>query len=293
MKKILITGVAGNLGRKIYNHLINKYEITGLDLSNNYCINKFIKCDLRFKNQLKIKLKNLKFDIIIHTAGIAHNFNKFSKEEIFESNFNATKNLVDLIGKNSKLIFFSTIGVYGDSILTNKILNEKTIINPLDFYSQSKMMSENYINNKIPNKIILRCAPIFSKDFMIDIKKRIFYNKFFYIIFGGGNQLHSFCHISNLLKVIDYLINNNVNRKTYNIVDDKIYKSKEIPRLINTNKSIRINFPLCFVKIICNLFLLFFLSKKKAILRVKFHKVLYDNLVNSSLLSDPNFKKKD
>ena len=64
-------------------------------MSNTYNFKNFIKCDLRQKDKLKSKLKNRKFDIVIHTAGLAHNFNNYSKEEIYESNFNATKNLMN------------------------------------------------------------------------------------------------------------------------------------------------------------------------------------------------------
>lgn len=290
MKTVLITGVSGLIGSKIYNLFHKDYNLFGLDMSNTYNFKNFIKCDLRQKDKLKSKLKNRKFDIVIHTAGLAHNFNNYSKEEIYESNFNATKNLIELIDKETYLIFLSTIGVYGKSILDNEIILESTAVSPIDDYSKSKLLAENFIKLIMKNSLILRCSPIFSDEFLVDIKKRVLYNNLFYVTFGG-NQLHNFCHISTFLNIIKYFLSTKPITKTFNVTDGNIYKSKEIPKLVKNTKSFRINLPLFFITLISKLYLIFFFSKKKLILKIKFHKVLCNNLVQSSLDYNPNIKK--
>ncbi len=290
MKTLLITGVSGFIGSKVYNLFHKDYNLYGLDMSNAYNFKNFIKCDLRQKDKLKSKLKNRKFDIIIHTAGLAHNFTKYSKKEIYESNFLATKNLIESIDKETYLIFLSTTGVYGKSILDNKIILESTPVDPIDDYSKSKVLAENLIKGLMKNSLILRCSPIFSDEFLVDIKKRVLYNNLFYITFGG-NQLHSFCHISKLLNILEYFVKTKSIAKTYNLNDGNTYKSKEIPKLFKNNKSFRINLPLFFVKLVSKFCLIFFFSKKKILLKIKFHKVLCNNLVDSSLYYNHDFKK--
>ena len=122
------------------------------------------------------------------------------------------------------------------------------------------------------------------------IKKRVLYNNLFYVTFGG-NQLHNFCHISNFLNIIKYFLSTKPITKTFNVTDGNIYKSKEIPKLVKNTKSFRINLPLFLIKLISKLYLIFFFSKKKLILKIKFHKVLCNNLVYSSLDCNPNNKK--
>lgn len=87
MKTLLITGVSGFIGSKVYNLFHKDYDLYGLDMSNAYNFKNFIKCDLRQKDKLKSKLKNRKFDIIIHTAGLAHNIIKYSKKKFMNQIF--------------------------------------------------------------------------------------------------------------------------------------------------------------------------------------------------------------
>ena len=82
---ILITGCAGFIGFHITNKLLsNKIKVVGIDSLDNYYPKfhkyrrlkilkknknfKFLKVDLKKFDQLKIKLKNLKIDHVIHLA---------------------------------------------------------------------------------------------------------------------------------------------------------------------------------------------------------------------------------
>ncbi len=284
MNSLLITGISGNIGYDIYKYFRKKFIITGLDLTNRYNIENFIECDISLNYELKKKLHNQNFDYVIHAAGIAHNFNSYSDKEIHDSNFIGTKNLVDILNHKSIFIFLSTVGVYGKSILNYKKINEKSKALPLDIYSKSKLMAEGYIKQKIIKYIILRCTPIYSEKLTADLKKRIFYNKFFHLNFGGGIQKHTFCSIKFFLMLLSKLIEFKIENVLFNVCESKLHQSCEISKLIDINsKSLRINLPLKLINSLTFIYLLLIKNEKKDILKLKFHKVLNNNIYESSI----------
>ena len=79
MKKILITGSEGFIGKKLIDYLIKKFKIFGVDKCNKTQDYKLYKYDLdKFINSNKVK--KLKFDYIIHLAA---NSNPYEKNQRF------------------------------------------------------------------------------------------------------------------------------------------------------------------------------------------------------------------
>ena len=96
MKKILIIGSSGSIGRYIYNNLNKqKYLIAGIEKKNNLNKNIFT---------FKEILKNNSFDIAIHAAGV--NPTKFSKKstQIYRENKIINNKCLEVIYKK-KLLF--------------------------------------------------------------------------------------------------------------------------------------------------------------------------------------------
>lgn len=136
MKNLLVTGNKGFIGNELIKKLDNsKYNIfdSGIQDGINYC-------------DLKSVLSLPKTDIIVHLAAKSFIPDSFKRpDEFYYNNFVSTLNILEKARlDNSKLIFFSTY-VYG----TPKYLpiDEIHPPNPLNPYTQSKLICENLIES--------------------------------------------------------------------------------------------------------------------------------------------------
>lgn len=167
MKKILITGAAGEIGLKILEYLVseNKYEITALDLKNKKNNQKLKKYQKKINlvygdvsDPVLIDALIKDHNYIIHLAGImpplcnlTHNLGK-------EIDYKGTQNLVRSISffnPQSVLIYPSSTTIY-EKKAQEISLNNKIKIESDDYYSQIKEKCENLIKENIKNYIIFR-----------------------------------------------------------------------------------------------------------------------------------------
>lgn len=126
MKKIIVTGATGLIGKKLVNSLIDKkYEVVvfSRDLQKAKLqlpkVKEFVEWDYKKPEKWKSSLE--KIDGVIHLAGVnlfARRWNKEFKKEILDSRQISTNNLVEAIkqctNKPKVLISASGIGFYGD-----------------------------------------------------------------------------------------------------------------------------------------------------------------------------------
>ena len=151
-EKILITGVAGFIGSKISQKLINNQniELFGVDdLSNGISKNvpkniNFIKLDLSRLNKFHLLPKNI--DKILHLAGQSSGEISFDNPVAdLNKNVTSTLNLLKFYDQNQlkKFIYASSMSVYGDNKFTK--FKELHDCSPLSCYGIGKLMSEKYI----------------------------------------------------------------------------------------------------------------------------------------------------
>lgn len=115
-EKVLVTGGSGFLGINLIRFLLKKnYDIVSLDIVEfDYpdCINKikWIKGDIRDKKIVNEVMKNI--DIVIHTAAALP---LYSKEDIFSTDIEGTRNVIDAASKNKvkRFVQVSSTAVYG------------------------------------------------------------------------------------------------------------------------------------------------------------------------------------
>ena len=218
MKKVLVTGAFGSIGKCVLKFLLSegKYDITALDLKNK----KNIKNSKKYDNRVNVVLgdindlslvENLVKDtnIIIHLASIMPPFSEFSKSlgELVE--YNGTENIIKAINYyNPKcyLIYGSTTSLY-DSSLSGSI-TEKIKVEELNNFSYNKYITENLIKKKLKNYTILRIPLVLN-----NIKKEPFmYNlRMNSLIKVSTNYDVSYAFVS----AIDHI--NELNKKIYNV----------------------------------------------------------------------------
>ena len=232
--KILITGVYGIVGSYLCENLKNEgiYVVgIGRRKSYNEC-DKYYSCDIINSESIEKAFKeNPDIEKVIHCAALAHNKgDDLSRERFMKVNYEGTKNLVDMCNKYLKLksfIFLSTISVYGERLKINEYKEYETL-KPKTPYAEAKRLSENYIRENLKgNYSILRLAPVYSKDFDRNIRKRTEIKGLGYTV-GNGMEKLSLCNIKNIFLAVDYLVKNEDGKNTYNIADKNPYTYREI-----------------------------------------------------------------
>lgn len=171
---VLVTGATGNLGMALISKLLADYNVVGCARGNFEVEGKFKdnnltfeKIDLASSKQVVELFSKYKFDQIVHlsAAMTRGNLNLEQAIEVFDSNVISTFNILSNIKTLDKLIFSSTLAVYG--IPKHYPVNEKDYLRPLDFYSKSKVACEELIKDFSTihrfKYIILRIPSIFSE----------------------------------------------------------------------------------------------------------------------------------
>lgn len=225
MKKVLITGITGNVGREIAHSLKGKYSILGTTRNTVFeSPFKTITCDLSNESQVN-QLLNDHSDIeyIIHCAALAHNKgNDLSEKAFTKNNFIPTKNLTNAANslKHFKsFIYISSISVYGEQ-MNKTIYLETDECFPESPYAKTKFESEQYLNQNAKfHYTALRLAPVYSETFLLNIDRRIRIRDVNYIV-GNGKAKLSMCSMKTILKVINHeLEKKKVTNEIYNVAD--------------------------------------------------------------------------
>jgi UDP-glucose 4-epimerase len=146
MKKILVTGSSGQLGKAIVALLKNKnYEVIGIDVIASSTTDKLI--DIR--DSKEVNKITLGLDAIIHTAAIhgKHYELNYPREEFLKTNIDGTFNLLNACVLNGieKFLYTSTTSIYGKSMVNEKQavwVDETLIPNPRDIYDITKLTAE-------------------------------------------------------------------------------------------------------------------------------------------------------
>jgi nucleoside-diphosphate-sugar epimerase len=138
MKKTLVTGATGFLGKYIVDDLSDKTIISTLSRTSG---------DYKLSLEFQIPNFNELFDTVIHTAGKAHSVPKTTDEEnsFFKVNVQGTVNLLKALERNvpKQFIFISSVAVYG--LYQGELINENAPLLANDPYGLSKIKAEQLV----------------------------------------------------------------------------------------------------------------------------------------------------
>ena len=150
--KILVTGGAGYIGSVTVKLLLdNGHIVTTIDnlhKGKRELIDKratFYKLDIINLPTLEKKLKDQKFDVIMHFAALKDAGESMLNPELYQDNIKGIMNLLKIAKKLKvkQFIFSSSAAVYGEP--KTKIINENHICDPSNFYGYTKLAGEHLL----------------------------------------------------------------------------------------------------------------------------------------------------
>ena len=220
--KIMITGVAGLLGSRLADFLIdNGHHVIGIDdMTGGYVdnINPDVDfCEVNIATDLD-KLDNIfsvsKPDYVYHLAAYAaEGLSPFIRGYNYTNNLVATANIVTQCIKYNvrRLIFTSTMAVYGHGMKDSTLFNESLPRAPIDPYGNAKAACE--IDIEIAGEqhgldwCIIRPHNVYGEGQNIWDKYRNvlgiwmyrIINKLPVLIYGNGQQTRAFSYIGDSL----------------------------------------------------------------------------------------------
>lgn len=226
MKKVLLTGVAGFIGSRIAQSLVNRgCLVTGIDnLKTGYLDNvpkavDFVLGDCADPNIFDHKLiADVAFDTIIHFAGQSSGEISFDDPvQDLGDNCVSTLNLLQFARKSlcKRFILASSMSVYGD--VQADLVSETHAVNPISMYAVGKLASEHYMRiyqRYDISSISLRLFNVYGpgqnmsnlRQGMVSIYLAQALSKGNIEVKGSANRFRDFVYIDDVTEVVDGLI---------------------------------------------------------------------------------------
>ena len=175
--KVLVTGVAGQLGHDVMNELAKRgYEGIGSDIAESYngiqdgtpvVSMPYVQMDITDKASVEKVLTEVNADAVIHCAAwtavdLAEDEDK--KDKVHAVNAEGTKNIAEVCKKlDSKMVYTSTDYVFNGQGEEPWQLDCKDY-QPLNVYGQSKLDGELAVSETLDKYFIVRIAWVFGKN---------------------------------------------------------------------------------------------------------------------------------
>ncbi|RSD26967.1 NAD-dependent epimerase/dehydratase family protein [Mesobacillus subterraneus] len=200
MKKILITGLNSYIGIKLKGWL-GKYP------------DQYIVDAVSVRNESWKGIDFSSYDVVFHAAGIAHVSTDPNMKELY---YKVNRDLTIEVAKKAKeegvsqFIFMSSIIVYGDSTVSERVINQFTEPSPSNFYGDSKLQAEKgiaLIESSEFKVAIIRPPMIYGKDSKGNYPKLSKAARTL-PVFPDMDNKRSMLHIDNLCEFIRLIIDN-------------------------------------------------------------------------------------
>jgi len=219
VKKVLVTGGAGFIGRHLADHLVRHggYEVTVIDNESlgerrhlDLTTVRFLEGDLRSRDDLRTALDGQ--DSVVHLAADTRVMDSIENPtHNFENNVAGTFNLLELcreLGVN-RIVAASTGGaIVGD---VTPPVHERMAAHPTSPYGASKLMLEGYLSAYSAAYGMRGCALRFSNIYgprsfhkgsvVAHFSKQILSGQPL-VVYGDGSQARDFLYVGDLVEGI-------------------------------------------------------------------------------------------
>lgn len=144
--KLYVTGIAGLLGNNIVNQLIDRCDITGVDLIDLEISGIYYECFSLFETErLRRHIMEVKPDAVIHTAAAVNvDACESNPSWAYELNDKMTMQLAEICqGLNIPMVFISSDAVFDGT--NPKLYEETDVAAPLNVYGKTKLAGEKHV----------------------------------------------------------------------------------------------------------------------------------------------------
>jgi UDP-glucose 4-epimerase len=243
--RVLVTGATGALGPRVVAalHQSGYYvRVLALDPPGPGVLGPSIDVRIGDINNLKDMHSAVRgVHHVLHMAAILHIMNPTRDQILFYKlvNVDGTRNVVEaaLEADVKRLIFFSTIAVYGDS--AGSVLNEDTTPRPETLYAQSKRQAEQIVLGAClpdgrPFGTVLRLAAVYGSRVKGNYRRLLqALAKKRFIPIGAGTNRRTLIYDKDVANAaLAVLTNPNAAGKVFNVTDGEIYSLSDIIKTI-------------------------------------------------------------
>lgn len=173
--KVLVTGVAGQLGHDVMNELHKRgYEGVGSDIAPQYsgaddgtAVTKmdYVQMDIINSEEVTETIKKVNPDVVVHCAAwtaVDLAEEKENKEKVMAINVGGTENIARVCKElDCKMVYISTDYVF-DGYSTRPWEEDCKDYAPLNVYGESKLMGEKVVSLNLEKYFIVRIAWVFG-----------------------------------------------------------------------------------------------------------------------------------
>lgn len=233
METVLIAGGTGLIGNTFSMELISKgYKV--FILTRNVEKRSSSNPNLVFvKWDINLGLINIdavcSADIIINLAGasiVEKRWSEKRKNEILESRIKSSaliyKTLNENVNKVKTIICASAIGWYGESDMADSFIETAPASSSFLGNTCKRWEAENQKFTELGKRLVIfRIGIVLSKDggFLTEIKKSLRFG--IAAILGNGNQIVSWIHLEDLVRMFQFAIENEIINDVYNAVSNE------------------------------------------------------------------------
>lgn len=173
--KVLVTGVAGQLGHDVMNELHKRgYEGVGSDIAPKYsgaddgtAVTKmdYVQMDITNSEEVTETIKKVNPDVVVHCAAwtaVDLAEESENKEKVMAINVGGTENIAKVCKElHCKMVYISTDYVF-DGYGTRPWEEDCKDYAPLNVYGESKLMGEKVVSLNLEKYFIVRIAWVFG-----------------------------------------------------------------------------------------------------------------------------------
>ncbi len=173
--KVLVTGVAGQLGHDVMNELHKRgYEGVGSDIAPQYsgaddgtAVTKmdYVQMDITNSEEVTETIKKVNPDVVVHCAAwtaVDLAEESENKDKVMAINVSGTENIARVCKElDCKMVYISTDYVF-DGYGTRPWEEDCKDYAPLNVYGESKLMGEKVVSLNLEKYFIVRIAWVFG-----------------------------------------------------------------------------------------------------------------------------------